>query len=631
MSEFSADQKNRMESFIASRRSYLYQNQTTSVVYDKSVAANESVKLFGSRFTFSSNKSLVVNGRLDASGTTFTASNPAQGWGGIRFEPGSSGTLDGTTQIPTVVERVAGSAAVTVRDAAVTLRNTLVQNNNLTTGTIGLWINGSNRSANVLVENSRIQDNSGQGIYASLGSARLIGTTVARSVEQGTHVVAPADVITLHTSSVLDNGSTGVWSVWSGRTTFVDPVLGQPQARNNTLTGNGGSLRVNAGGRIAAGTATTARNNVLTARAGTRDIDVADYGTIGAQYNYWDGGPPATVHGPASSITFTPYCTVLPEQGCNPAAARGVAGSGDDPLWEAYEAGDAGDTAGAFARLRAVIEAEDGATERSASAYTEAVGLLAGADAPLAAEAAAWLDGRAATAAPDERAWALRAAWAAHVGQGETSAARATAEALVAEYGGTDHAVFGAMALFDVAMAEGDTVAAVAALDGAEAELAPVAASRASRRAPGDDALEADAAVSGWASVVAGSRLGLAEAGRATPSGGHHGGEACRCAGAGRGGRALGASPEPGARPVAGAARARRSGAGRGGALRRAGSPRGDGVRWRAHRRGAPSGGRGVGAAARCVRRAGVGAVGERGAGRADDAPGGGPVTRRHA
>ena len=52
---------------------------------------------------FAPSASLTAEGTLNAAGATFTADNPALGWQGIRFEPGSGGTWTNA-----VIERVAG-------------------------------------------------------------------------------------------------------------------------------------------------------------------------------------------------------------------------------------------------------------------------------------------------------------------------------------------------------------------------------------------------------------------------------------------------------------------------------------------------------------------------------------------
>src|SRR5690606_12649204 len=72
---------------------------------------------------FPANRKLIVEGYLEAKGVTFTAANPADGWYGVRFEPGSSGSLHGLSQSErlTISEVNGFGASVYVDDAEVSL------------------------------------------------------------------------------------------------------------------------------------------------------------------------------------------------------------------------------------------------------------------------------------------------------------------------------------------------------------------------------------------------------------------------------------------------------------------------------------------------------------------------------
>ena len=68
-----------------------------------------------------------------------------------------------------------------------------------------------------------------------------------------------------------------------------------------------------------------------------------------------------------------------------------------------------------------------------------------------------------------ERPWALAALAEVHGAAGDADAARMAATALVAEYAGTEHALFGWVSLFGLAVEAGDASAAEEALAAAEA------------------------------------------------------------------------------------------------------------------------------------------------------------------
>ena len=131
----------------------------------------------GLTLRFPENRKLIVEGDLTASGVTFTASDPAYGWRGIRFEPGASGVLEANGLDRTSIDQVAGydgDASVYVHDASVSLDGVDIDGREQQPADYDLEVSAvhaTGMQASVGVSNfSEITLHTGGGIEATFGA-----------------------------------------------------------------------------------------------------------------------------------------------------------------------------------------------------------------------------------------------------------------------------------------------------------------------------------------------------------------------------------------------------------------------------------------------------------------------------
>ena len=133
------------------------QGRTLVSLADLHVDQQASLSLLsGTRMEVGSGDRIIVHGAMTATGTVFTARDPVNGWGGLRFESGSGGSLRSST-----IDRVAGwgNASITVTNAS-PLLGELQINNNLSPFGPGNYVAGlriTGPAANVVVEGIRIE------------------------------------------------------------------------------------------------------------------------------------------------------------------------------------------------------------------------------------------------------------------------------------------------------------------------------------------------------------------------------------------------------------------------------------------------------------------------------------------
>jgi hypothetical protein len=174
----------------------------------------------GLALQFAPGRRLTVEGQLAATDVTFTAGDPAQGWGGIRFEPGSGGSLTDA-----VIEKNYGwgQYAVWIDNASPSFDNVTI-NNPVSSLVGGVYVTGSQASptlhdldirnlpyggvtlesqAEVRMTNS-IVTQSGHGLvagyltegflYPSLGGARTVGNQFDGNTNDGVRATSYADL-----------------------------------------------------------------------------------------------------------------------------------------------------------------------------------------------------------------------------------------------------------------------------------------------------------------------------------------------------------------------------------------------------------------------------------------------------
>jgi M6 family metalloprotease-like protein len=441
-------------------------------------------------------------GNLSANGATFTASDPAQGWGGLRFI-GPTGACTGTKPYSgltnVLVEKVDGNA-IYARDASV--------------GIVGSTIDGSNISGN-------------SGVYATgCASVNLFDDTTVRNFALNGVLSYGASQVTIRDAFIQDNGQAAVLAQngalayvasseiarnargfeASGASSVLRAHAGgtTPPAGQNNLVEESSDATLSAGGKgyveAGLGQSSLSRYNNLDNDIGN-DAYVADKSTAVAEYNYWGdacGPTSVTLGGALASFDGAPWLTGPPPalstslpcgSGSRTAGDKGVMNkggssllrSGSDEVRAASLALEAGQLREAALLLRQAVLAAD-AGEGGYMVRQEAFAVLpalvraalehenqtAAGEALSAAQA--FLAEHAAVGAP-HRALALRASAAVALVSGQADEALAAAEALLA-LDDADHADAAHALRVGALLALGRAEDAVAAQEAAEVDVA---------------------------------------------------------------------------------------------------------------------------------------------------------------
>ncbi|MEO1726397.1 MAG: T9SS type A sorting domain-containing protein [Bacteroidota bacterium] len=444
---------------------------------------------------FQPGKALEIEQRLRAEDVTFTEGGPFanQGWNGIYFRTGSSGTIEAST-----IEETTG-IALRVRKATVDLFDSQILN----AGSRGIYASGAGTVVNFkestsppLGADTKIDNSGTLGIHAASGVEVYLGEAeITRSGDAG--LLAYKSDIYLADSEITGSGEYGAEGTLASNIRFGLP--GQfVSGENNVLEDNAdGTLKARNGGYLDAGflAGQYFQNSFL--RTGSQLHAFADGGDIIAECNYWgvSSGPSLTYITTTNGGTFdgTPFLTSAGQTGCAPlnevtgdaptgylAAARtGGSPSTVDPdtptfapsgppegmdarRWYARQQ-SAGETLGLL--IAAVNEAE---TERDAELAYLAIaggvrsGSAAGLDVFLSAQ----------SQRAEHRPYALTALAELRLAEGRSDDARSVATSIAEEYARSersDHVELAGHAyatLAFLAIDAGDVEAAEAALAG---------------------------------------------------------------------------------------------------------------------------------------------------------------------
>ncbi|MEL6770421.1 MAG: T9SS type A sorting domain-containing protein [Bacteroidota bacterium] len=446
---------------------------------------------------FQPGKALEIEQRLRAEDVTFTEGGPFanQGWDGIYFRTGSTGTIEAST-----IEETTG-IALRVRKATVDIFDSQILN----AGSRGIYASGAGAVVNFKESTNppigsvvEISDSGTYGIFAASGAeVYLDEATITRSGDDGLY--AYRSDIYLYDSEVTRSGEYGADARLSSNIRFGLP--GQSVSdENNVLEDNDDGTLSTKDGYLDAGflAGQYFQNSFL--RTGSQLHAFADGGDIIAECNYWGvaSGPSLTYITTTNGGTFdgTPFLTSAGQTGCAPqnnvtsdvptgylAAARtGGSPEGADPetspfassgppegmdarRWYARQQ-SAGETLGLL--IAAVNEAE---TERDAELAYLAIaggvrsGSAAGLDVFLAAQ----------SQRAEHRPYALTALAELRLAEGRSDDARRVATSIAEEYaqsGRSDYVELAGHAyatLAFLAIDAADVEAAEAALAGVRA------------------------------------------------------------------------------------------------------------------------------------------------------------------
>ncbi len=462
---------------------------------------------------------VTVNGTLNTSGVTMTASDPAQGWGGVHVAGGTS-----TFGAGTVIENVVTAAGAVLVSTANSVFGTIgsgqstshvvlegVSIDGTRGGGAGLLVTGAGATASV-GGMTIIRDNTaGPGVSASWGGRVTVDSDGVRITRNAGGILATgtgARALVLE-GRILNNTGPGLRATSGARLDVLrDDASGTTSLTSNDPvqvfdnvgglyaepTGSQGGAVVSSGGDFVCVQEPCPsigghdfRRNTQPAPGGGLVYDALARGSsqVIASRNYWDGRTSAqviTLADKSSSVDVSNALASPPSVG-GPAGNRSTAGNVHgkqlDPATASRGRVDAA--------VQALLSQADGLMQRgdstrAAERIVSAAAIVTSDDDRFAVSEAA---GRAlavvwppalvawaetAAASPGSRAWGRRALAVGLAGHGRTAEARTLAQALADEDGaGTDstaeaHRARGLGLLVGIAVADDDAVAAVAAL-----------------------------------------------------------------------------------------------------------------------------------------------------------------------
>ena len=258
----------------------------------------------GLTLQFAPGRGIVMQGSLSTNNVTFTAANTTQGWSGIRFEPGSGGTIASS-----VIERVRGygGAALTITGASPTIRGTEIRDSPCC-GVTGIALNSVyGNGANPLLERNTITQMSGNGITVdSYSQPRLIRNVIADNSGAGvvagyqtTVFLAPEAATGGRRGNDILRNATGVSASGSAYVNYAWYFYGSGGYHNdgyNNVTDNRANGNVaTSNAAIAAGNSSNLRRNGFYRNAanvaGGLDVQATGSGTRAyVDCNYWGPG-----------------------------------------------------------------------------------------------------------------------------------------------------------------------------------------------------------------------------------------------------------------------------------------------------------------------------------------------------
>ena len=452
---------------------------------------------------FGASGRLTVKGTLNATGTLLTSTGATTGWGGVRYEAGSGGTLSGVT-----VERVSGygAAAVRVTNASPSFSNVVIQrSSSLGSAVTGLVVSGAQAAptAHVLT----VQDMTAGGVVVDNGAdLRMTNSFLTGNIGAGLTAGYQSEVFLypalvgsdatrtrgVQISGSLGSGGNGVTAHSSGDVVFgyaYNPPPGPSYHLNGfgSSTGNAGRGLAASGASVlyAGGSALWQRNRLFSNAA--NDAEATGNGTAAyVRCDWWnDTTPPFRTAATAGAtldasrwLVQDPYANPVAEctdgsiidgfgrAAVGVTAARGAVDLPALTLVDRIAAAIEQEPGAAFAVLTAII-AEGSDAPEAAAAVTQIARLAEGDRAPAGAESFL----AAAASAPGRlRSAARRGLLGVRHAAGDVDGALAVADALAA--GEIDDALAGQVARVYLLSEQGRTDEALSALAAVET-LAP--------------------------------------------------------------------------------------------------------------------------------------------------------------
>ena len=442
--------------------------QTLQFSDDVTVGANSWLTArSGTRFELAPWSYVEVDGALNAEDAVFTASAPGQGWSGIRFDPGSGGSLTAGT----VIEKVAGwgTSALYIRDASPLLSDLFVNNPVQPSAVSGITVTGANTypgAANATMKRVVVADMTSRGIVLhDRATARIVRSDITDSSSDGLEAGYRTNVFLYpdhdanpNLGTVLSaNGGNGIDATSDADLTlgyyYYSYTGGPPNAGFNSSVGNGSDgVRARGGARVAAGQLVNfnqAKNRFFSNTS--QDARASGSGSLlYARCDWWnDTTPPFRTTETSGGIVYDDYwllqdpyvnpnaaCTNAPPSKSSAqltAASSRVSEGPRDWLIDGVEAADASAALAQFERI--VAEAPESSYATAAVAEIGFVAAHPRAYPAQAPEAVAVLERLAASPEPGLRWEATRGLIGTRLAGGDETGALALADDLVAQAG----------------------------------------------------------------------------------------------------------------------------------------------------------------------------------------------------
>ncbi len=478
------------------------------------VPASSDWRFSGIRVEGAYNVGLDVEGDLQAEETTFTASNPAQGWDGIHFKSGSSGIIESGFVEYAKTRYWHPGHGITITDASSPYHSITIKNVKIRENSNAVYVTGVAQGMPLIKEN-QIYDNGGGIILANQARAEIVRNTVYNNSGDA----FAAGYLTypyLYENVLLNNTGEGVEAVSAART-WLGRYYNSDTGYNVVQNNDGGGVSADGNASVRAGTSIgNGQNSFLnngSTQAASRwhdgigpDALATLSGVAYARSNWW--GRPADpdtttclLSSPCGAGQYSGVLYVDPMLTAVPSGPSSSASGGPNVavLGAARVTTGEGSPAEAPRTMRDRLLAAVSAAERPADALSDFQAIVASTpDHRLAAvalaEAARLADPEgepvglrpfltASAAVPDARrqAWGRRALVVYHELRDEADAALAHATALAEQTGAGEAAWFGHEArvylLADAGRLD-EAVSALAALEAGPPDRAGTAHAR---------------------------------------------------------------------------------------------------------------------------------------------------------
>ncbi|MEL6445880.1 MAG: right-handed parallel beta-helix repeat-containing protein [Bacteroidota bacterium] len=257
----------------------------------------------GVELRFAPGKRIVNSGDFDADGVVFTPDLSTSGWSGIRYEPGSTGTMSGS-----VVEGVSGwgSYAVRINNASPTITGSQIRDSASPSASGGMYVTGSNADP-YLFQNSISNLTSYGVVITGLASTRLRTNSIVNNTGEGLLVGAFSEALVYGENTFTSNTRDGIEAargqVYLGR--YYYPTGGYHADGYNVIEANGThGLYARNQGFIGAGNSNRGRYNTILSNIGDEARASGTSSSVLASTNWW-GQPVANDPGSVLTTTYT--------------------------------------------------------------------------------------------------------------------------------------------------------------------------------------------------------------------------------------------------------------------------------------------------------------------------------------